>query len=162
MEPAHTIMARACLGILLRLGDISDEGNVEDRFPLARYAAEHGMTHARFEDVSSHIREGMEILFDPDKPYFSVWIQIYDIDDAGSAKLKFPYFAYKTSDAAPLYYAALCGFHDLVEHLINKCSQDVNNTGGLCVTTCSSIGIGTLRGCRVTLSARRTRRCSGI
>jgi hypothetical protein len=38
-----------------------------------------------------------------------------------------PYFK---SPAAPLYYAALCGFHDLVEHLIAKHPQDVNADGG--------------------------------
>jgi ankyrin repeat protein len=32
--------------------------------------------------------------------------------------------------ATPLYYAALCGFHDLVEHLIAKYPQDVNVNGG--------------------------------
>jgi ankyrin repeat protein len=32
--------------------------------------------------------------------------------------------------AAPLYYAARCGFHDLVEHLITKHPQDVNADGG--------------------------------
>ena len=132
LEPAHTIMARACLGTLLQLDDISDEDGVEDQFPLARYAAEHGMTHARFEDVSSHIREAMQILFDRDKPYFSAWVRIYDIDDEESAISKFSYFIDKLLDATPLYYAALCGFHDLVEHLINKCAQEVNNPGGFC------------------------------
>jgi hypothetical protein len=131
MEPAHTIMAKACLGTLLRLGDISDEDDVGERFPLARYAAGHWVTHAQFEDVSSHIREGIEVLFDPDKPYFSAWVRIYDIDDDDSGPSKFPYFSDKVTNAAPLYYAAFCGFHDLTEHLINKRSQDVNATGGI-------------------------------
>jgi ankyrin repeat protein len=39
-------------------------------------------------------------------------------------------FARRVSPAAPLYYAALCGFHDLVEHLITKHPQDVNADGG--------------------------------
>ena len=130
VEPAHLIMARACLGTILRLDDISDEDNIGERFPLARYAAKHWVTHAQFEDVSSHIRERMEALFDPDKPYFSAWVQIYDIDDEDRASSTFPFFTQKVSDAAPLYYAALCGFHDLTEHLINKCSQDVNDIGG--------------------------------
>jgi hypothetical protein len=134
MEPAHTIMARACLGTLLRprLDDISDEDNVCDLFPLAQYAAEHWVTHAQFEDVSSHIRAGMQVLFDPDKPYFSAWVQIYDMDATSNGHSKFPFFSHKTSDAAPFYYAALCGFHDLVEHLINKCLQEANDTGGFC------------------------------
>ncbi|KAN0118204.1 hypothetical protein V8E52_005465, partial [Russula decolorans] len=40
LEPAHTILAKACLIVLLRLGEV-DEDNVQDKFPLARYAPEH-------------------------------------------------------------------------------------------------------------------------
>ena len=136
LAPAHTIMASACLGTLLQLNDTSDEGGVEDKFPLARYAAEHWVTHAQFEDVSSHVREGTEILFDPDKPYFSAWIRIYDIDIKPSGTTTFWLFSVnaRRSDAAPLYYAALCGFHDLVDHLINKCSHGVNAIGGVYVS----------------------------
>jgi len=132
LEPAHTIMARACLGTLLRLDDISDESSVKDRYPLARYAAEHWVTHAQFENVSSHIREGMEILFDPDKPFFSAWIRVYDIDVIPDIDTStFFYFApLGKADALPLYYAALCGFHDIAERLIDKFSQQVNAIGG--------------------------------
>jgi len=38
------------------------------------------------------------------------------------------------SDAAPPYYAVLCGFHDLAEHLIDKYPQQVNARGGYYVT----------------------------
>ena len=136
LEPAHMIMAWACLGTLLQLDDTCDKGGVEDKFPLARYAAEHWVTHAQFEGVSSHIREGMQILFDPDKQYFSAWILIYDIDimPTNSDTSTFWFFSVKRSDAAPLYYAALCGFYDLVEHLINKCSQEVDAIGGFYVS----------------------------
>ena len=41
LEPAHTILAKACLGVLLRLGELVDGDNVKDKFPLAGYAAEH-------------------------------------------------------------------------------------------------------------------------
>jgi hypothetical protein len=134
LEPAHTIMARACLGTLLGLDESFDEDDVGDRCPLVRYAAEHWVTHAQFEDVSSHIREGMQILFDPDKPYLPAWTWIYDIDVKPSHGLTFWYFSTKKADAGPLYYAALCGFHDLVEHLINRCSQEVNAIGGFYVS----------------------------
>jgi len=136
LGPAHTIMATACLGTLLRLDYRVNKYHVMARFPLARYAAEHWVTHAQFEDVSSHIREGMQILFDPDKPYFSAWIRIYNIDVKPSSTSTFRYFfSIKKSDAAPLYDAALCGFHDIVEHLINKCSQEVNAIGGVYVSS---------------------------
>jgi ankyrin repeat protein len=74
----------------------------------------------------------MEYFFDPDKPHFGVWLTLYDIDTKplpGTTSLSWlPTF--NKSPAAPLYYAALCGFHDLVEHLISKYAQDVNADGG--------------------------------
>jgi ankyrin repeat protein len=38
------------------------------------------------------------------------------------------------SDSTPLYYAALCGFQDLVEHLVIKYPQHVNTRGGHLIT----------------------------
>src|SRR6266851_2823573 len=43
---AHTIIAKACLATLLRLDGQDNEFSVEDRFPLAKYAAEHWVDHA--------------------------------------------------------------------------------------------------------------------
>ncbi len=137
LGPAHTILAKACLGVLLRLGQLVDEDNVKDRFPLARYAAEHWVNHAKFENVSSDIREEMEELFDPDKPYFSAWLQVHDIDASPFYELIF-YFSLstrnKTNTATPIYYAALCGFQDLAELLITKHPQQINTTSGYYVS----------------------------
>jgi len=76
----------------------------------------------------------MEYLFDANEPHFKVWLTLSDIDtgpndyDAAFYWFTLPYG--KKNPAAPLYYAALCGFHDLVEHLITKHPQDVNADGG--------------------------------
>jgi hypothetical protein len=59
LEPAHTILAQACLGVLLRLDETVDWDDLKNSSPLARYAAEHLVKHAQFEKVSSHIREGI-------------------------------------------------------------------------------------------------------
>jgi hypothetical protein len=82
LEPAHTILAQSCLGVLLRLDDGTEEESIEARFPLAGYAARHWVDHAQFENVSSRVWKGMEHLFDPDKPHFSTWLQLHDIDMA--------------------------------------------------------------------------------
>ena len=132
LEPAHTILAQACLGVLLQIQD-DVEGCTPEDHPLARYAAEHWTTHAQFGEVSSRLHKGMEYLFDADKPHFKVWLTLYDIDTDPSedSDATFYYFAsYDESPANPLYYAALCGFHDLVEHLITEHPQDVNAVGG--------------------------------
>ena len=78
----------------------------------------------------------MEYLFDPDKPHFKVWLSLYDMDTPPSEPSYddaaiFSWFV--PSDklpAAPLYYAALCRFRDLVKHLVTKHPQDVNADGG--------------------------------
>ena len=64
LEPAHKILAKACLGVLLRLDEHAFRNNVENSFPLARYAAEHWVDHAKFEQISSHVQEATEDLFD--------------------------------------------------------------------------------------------------
>ena len=132
LEPAHTTLAQACLGVLLVLRTHDNvEGHTPEDHPLAQYGAQHWTTHAQFEDVSSRLRKGMEDLFDPEKPHFKVWRTLYDIDaELNSNATFFLFTKFHKSAATPLYYAALCGFHDLVEHLIIKHLQDVNADGG--------------------------------
>ena len=130
LEPAHTILAQTCLGVLLQIQD-HVEGHTTEKHPLARYAAEHWTTHAQSGKVSSRLQKAMEYLFNPDEPQFKVWLTLYDIDTRPNVDAVFSYFALDhRSPASPLYYAALCGFHDLVKHLIAKHPQDVNADGG--------------------------------
>src|SRR5258708_38734360 len=130
LGPAHTILAQACLGVLLKIQD-DVEGHTCQDHPLAGYAAEHWATHAQSGEVSSRLQKGMEYLFDPGKPYFRRWVTHYDIDSPTPAGAVFYRFALADKSAAsPLYYAALCGFHDLVGHLLTRCSHDVNADGG--------------------------------
>ena len=137
LEPAHTILAIACLSTLLRPGDHADENDIGGRSPLTRYAVRHWVTHAQFEMVSTHLRKAMEDFFDPDKPYFAAWCQLHDIDTHPSDTSVFYQFTptSKSGPGTPLYYAALCGFQDLVEHLVIKYPQHVGAIGGYYMTT---------------------------
>ena len=104
LGPAHTILAQACMSVLLQLHD-HGERDVGKNAPLARYAAEYWVRHAQYEDVASRIK-GMEDLFDVDKPYFAAWRQLHDIDTRPSESSAFFWLAYNESNAAsPLYYA---------------------------------------------------------
>ncbi len=119
LGPAHTILAQACLSVLLQLDD-RVEDNFEQSFPLAQYASEYWTSHAQFEDVSTHLRKGMEDLFDLDKPHFSAWLRFHDIVTEPDSDSCFYLFSPGQSQAFPLYYAALFGFHDLATKLIVK------------------------------------------
>jgi hypothetical protein len=134
LEPAHTILAQACLGVLLRLDGRPETNGVQQSFPLAEYAAEHWASHARFKDVSIHMQKGMECLFDPDRPHFSAWLQLQDIDQSTMGTTFHAFFPYTKSQGSPLYYASLYGLHDLARLLIVKYPEQVNARGGYHVT----------------------------
>jgi len=129
LEPAHTVLAQACVGVLLQLDDHIDYDKIKN-FPLAKYAAEHWVKHARVESVSSHIIEGMKCLFDADKPHFAAWLWAYNGDHCLSILTTFP----EKPDAVPLYYSALFGLRDLTAHLLAEHPEDVDAKGGFEVT----------------------------
>jgi hypothetical protein len=128
LEAAHTILAQACLGVLLRLDDRVDRDSIES-FPSARYAAQYWVTHAQVENVSSRIREGMECLFDADRPHFATWIWIHN-EDGPSWEKSMSTMHPEEPEAVPLYHAAMFGLRDLAEHLITEHPEHVNARGG--------------------------------
>ena len=125
MTAAHTIIAQACLGVLLHL----DEGVTKDsleKFPLAVYAAQNWVEHSRFESVSSNVKDGIERLFDPSRGHHSVWAWIYELGRPGShEQSERP----KKDWGTPLHYAAYWGMRDVAKFLIVEHSQDVNAHG---------------------------------
>ena len=121
-DVAHTSLAQASLGVLLRLDDRVDRLRVGNT-PLVKYAAEHWVSHVQIAKTSPHVMRMMETLFDFDKPHFSAWVRIYDMDKQ--------WWNSDWDTATPLYYAALCGFSNLVEHLVKKNPGHVNTLGGI-------------------------------
>ncbi len=73
LEPAHTILAQACLSVWT-IALVEPPCN-----PLPWQSTL--LDHALFENVSSRVIDGIENLFDPDKPHFSRWIRTHDMDD---------------------------------------------------------------------------------
>ena len=134
LSDAHVVLAQACLGVLLRDSDVT---NGTDNSPLAGYAARHWVAHAQVENVASRVRDGMKTLFSLDKPYFEAWVNIYNVD----AQFYFRSMPDSEPEARRLYYAALCGFHELVEHLILKYPQYASASGGHCGTALHSASI---------------------
>ena len=144
--PAHTLAARACLGILLHLDKTVVIRNNLEKYPLAEYAAVYWVGHARFEGVSEYVEDGMKRLFDPSKEHLAIWLWIHDPmlppwkqarraaapswspDSRAETPAGNP-----TEQAEPalqtkgssLHYAALCGLQVVVKFLIIEHSQDV-------------------------------------
>jgi ankyrin repeat protein len=126
-KPAHTLLAKSCLSVLLHLDYTIDEAKLKN-FPLAEYTAEHWVEHAQFEDVSSCIWDGIDLLFDEDQPHLATWVWVcnmylYGDSPIGNTRPEELY-------CLPLYYAALFGFSDLVERLLTSHPQDIDAEGG--------------------------------
>jgi len=126
MTPAHSLTAQACFGILLHLGEDITRGSLR-KFPLAEYAARHWLDHVRFEDVLPTVDHAMKLLFDPNKSHLASWLWLYNptglwnVNESGERPSR--------PCGTSLHYAAICGFHTMVKHLVTYHSQDVNARG---------------------------------
>jgi Ankyrin repeats (3 copies)/Ankyrin repeats (many copies) len=123
LDSAHTLLARACLAVLLQL-DV-DETRL-DTLLLVSYAAQHWVEHAKYEDVAERVQGPMEELFNPQKHHFAAWISIHD----AARGTVYSYFdstpQLPPPGAAELFYAALCGLTGVAHYLIVICAQDIN------------------------------------
>ena len=122
-EPAHSVVAGACLGILLRSDSGVRDAKAKSSSPLMKYAAKHWVDHAQFGNVSTSKKDGMRRLFDLTKPHFSAWLKSYDIDARWD---NFVGYSSIIPRGSPLYYASLCGFRDLAAHLVDEHPQHIN------------------------------------
>jgi ankyrin repeat protein len=122
--PAHTIVAQACLGVLLLLDENITKDRLKD-FPLVEYAAEYWPDHARFNNVSSSILDEMKRLFDPRRHHLSAWLWLYNPicpeDPFERPETDRP----EKASLTPLHYAAACGLCDVATFLIFERWQDL-------------------------------------
>jgi hypothetical protein len=129
LEPAHRILARACLTVLLQLDKKTDIKRL-GTFPLASYSAEYWMEHTKMGKLTQEIEAGVICLFDPKESHLDAWTWIYNVDMG---------YLYSINDleehppprsGTALYLAAYCGFSWLAEHLIIHHAEDVNAKSG--------------------------------
>jgi ankyrin repeat protein len=132
--PSHAIIALACLGALVRLGDLAPKHPDEDsikKIHLARYAGEYWVMHAYIGRMEVHMIDAIDHFLELDKSYFSTWVKLqgpdimtmFSVVESGWPKELLP-------PAAPLYLAARSRFAGLLEHLVVKHPQQVNAYGG--------------------------------
>ena len=129
---AHATLAQASLNVLLHFDDRIDKDSIRN-FPLADYAARHWFEHGQIEHVSLTIQDATERLFDRERPQFSAWVWIYDIDDPWREPM--PTTRPERPEALPLYYAILCRLRWLTEHLIATYPMDIDARGGYYATS---------------------------
>jgi len=114
LEPAHLLVTRACLSILLQLDDQIPEERMKDS-PLVWYAARQWVEHAKFGNALSQTEDMAKRLFDPRNPHFKNWIFIYNR---------------RSRSPTPLHYAAVFNLRGVVEWLVNTRPQDIYEPGG--------------------------------
>ncbi|KAH9177270.1 hypothetical protein EDB89DRAFT_1528228 [Lactarius sanguifluus] len=117
---AHTIVAKACLGLFLHLDGHIDRQSVKD-FPLAEYASHNWATHSRFKDVASYVKDGIKSLFDRNKSHFATWQQICKI-------VMGPYQVLPSITS--LHLSSLCGFSNLVGDFAMEHPDHINAIDG--------------------------------
>jgi ankyrin repeat protein len=143
LESAHATMAQACLGVLLQLDDSMDKKTIEG-YPLAKYAGEFFVDHAKAGDVLSQNSDGVDHLLDHDRLHFNpwLWLQRGDMDqkyldfnpDSSSesdesssnksgSERPFPMYPPRIS---PLYYTLRFGHQYLTRHLILERPHDLD------------------------------------
>ena len=127
MTPAHTFVAKACLGTLLHLEENVDE-DVLKKFPLAEYAAEHWVEHARFEGVSKNAEEGMKQLFDRRRRHLTVWLWIYHTMKLADPWRKVTRFdPLRPTRGSCLHWASFFGFCAIVKSLAIEYPKDIRS-----------------------------------
>jgi len=122
IKDCHYVAALTCIAPILHFNDkFPGPLNRETVkiFTLVEYAAENLIYHIQQGDNALYrdVDVGLRRLFDPQRPIFKAWLWLHDIDNPTRGRM-----VTETPEEPPastLYYAALCGFPRLVQHLAN-------------------------------------------
>ena len=129
LEPAHTILARACVTVLLQLVEKNEEERPRP-LPLESYATENWVGHARIADAASRIQDSLAYIFNPKSQQYVPRVLFPGLWGGISPGLTVNHFMLEPDRVTHLYLAALCGFSGLVKHLIIMHALDVNEKLG--------------------------------
>ncbi len=119
LEPAHLMIARACLSVLLHLDGSVSKATIKN-LPLVFFAARYWQSHTKFGNVSLRVQDAIRQVFDPNEPYFSAWSWLRNDDEHRESISDTP----STPTTPPLHRAAENDLGDVVEWLITSRSQD--------------------------------------
>ena len=129
LDTANASLSRASIKVLLRFDGTADKKLLEGS-PLALYAAQHWVGHTQFGKVASENLAIMKSLLDRSKTHLDAWIWMHDIDKGQCRTIDDLVPKPSPRTTTPLYYAALCGFDELVHYLANIHRDDVEDEHG--------------------------------
>jgi len=128
-QVSHSVISQICLAYLLQFNTSEPlDLNLDVSSPLAKYAAEHWVTHAhsgcKNKSQSSSVFALMMKLLTDEKNAFVNWVRIYDIDRYYTDLQRQTNYI-----ALPLYYASLAGLTEASYALLDM-RADINAQGG--------------------------------
>ncbi|KAI3293870.1 hypothetical protein DTO002I6_4816 [Penicillium roqueforti] len=116
MQHSHANMALLCLSFLSFLDGQSSVEQIEAKFPLARYSAQHWMDHARPAETENEVQKSvMEFFLQENQAWGELFESIYYRRSYGRPHIL----------ATPLYYASSFGLQQTAQLLLAK-GADVN------------------------------------
>jgi len=130
LKAAHATLARVCINVLLRSGGTVDKTHLEKISPLAFYAAQYWVQHTQQGNAATENQDVMERLFDPSESHLETWTWMHDVDKGQNRTMENLAERPSQRSATPLYYAALCGFTELVKHLATLRPEHLHDIHG--------------------------------
>jgi hypothetical protein len=130
LKAADATFARVCINVLLRFDETADKTRLKESSLLALYAAQYWVQHTRRGNAATENQGGMERLFDPSNSHLDAWIWMHDVDKDQSRTMEDLPDRPSRRGGTPLYYAALCGFTELVKHLASLRPEDLHDSHG--------------------------------
>ena len=125
-KTSHSTISELSIAYLLQFDDEPLTWAMLDSKPLAWYAAEHWIDHAKSGGMDSSVLQLILRLFRSESAPFKNWIQIHDIEIPWYYILKMNLG--KNDFGSPLYYSSLAGLEEASDCLLQI--ENVNGNGG--------------------------------
>src|ERR1700722_13688907 len=130
---ADTMISQTCLGYLLHFSMNALDEDTTEQFPLATYAAEFWILHAKSTDsnVPSTLHGLILALLTPKSNQFFNWVRLFDVDYVSFLwKHHQRLSRSENSIQSPLYYVSLSGLSEVCNMILRR-TGDINAQGGL-------------------------------
>jgi ankyrin repeat protein len=136
---AHKAVAKSCLAYLLQFDNPTVTPDTPTEFPLARYAAQYWVYHARLAQEGGGSLDQLSLeLLQSNRNAFVNWIRLYDPEKPWEG----PFLSRAPETiASPLLYVCLTDLVRLARRLLDS-RVDINEKGGSYGTALHAICIG--------------------